>query len=37
MTLHNVMHLNRRVVFDEMIEEARLRQTASGRNVFMTL
>ena len=29
--------LNRRVIFDEIIEEARLRQTASGRNVFMTL
>ena len=27
-------NLNRRVIFDEIIEEAKLRQTVSGRNPF---
>lgn len=27
-------NLNRRVIFDEIIEEAKLRQTVSGRNLF---
>lgn len=34
MTLHNVMQLNRRVLFEEFIEEAKLRQSISGRNPF---
>ncbi|HIY01869.1 MAG TPA: hypothetical protein IAA26_08515 [Candidatus Blautia faecipullorum] len=32
--LHNVMQVNRRTLFEEMIEEAKLRQTYSGKNPF---
>lgn len=34
MTLHNVMQVNRRTLYEEVIEEAKLRQTVSGRNPF---
>lgn len=34
MTLHNVMQVNRRTLYEEFIEEAKLRQTVSGRNPF---
>lgn len=34
MTLHNVMQVNRRVLYDEFIEEAKLRMSATGRNPF---
>lgn len=33
-TLHNMLHINRRVVLDEMIEEAKIRQSTTGRNIF---
>ena len=33
-TIHNMLHINRRVVLDEMIEEAKLRQSTTGRNIF---
>lgn len=33
-TLHNVVKLNRRTLFEEMIEEAKLRQTYTGENPF---
>lgn len=32
MTLHNVMQVNRRVLFDEFIEEAKLQKSMTGRN-----
>ena len=32
--LHNVVQLNRRTLFEELIEEAKLRQTYSGKNPF---
>lgn len=32
--LHNVVQINRRTLLEEMIEEAKLRQSASGRNPF---
>lgn len=32
--LHNVVQINRRTLFEEMIEEAKLRQTYSGKNPF---
>lgn len=34
MTLHNVMQVNRHVLYDEFIEEAKLRQATTGRNPF---
>lgn len=34
MTLHNVMQVNRRVLYDEFIEEAKLRMSTTGRNPF---
>lgn len=34
LTIHNVMQVNRRVLYDEVIEEAKLRQTVNGRNPF---
>lgn len=32
--LHNVVQINRRTLLEEMIEEAKLRQSTSGRNPF---
>lgn len=32
--LHNVVQINRRTLFEEMIDEAKLRQSTSGRNPF---
>ncbi len=32
--IHNVVQINRRTLFEEMIEEAKLRQTYSGKNPF---
>lgn len=34
MTLHNVMQVNRRVLYDEFIEEAKLRMSTTGKNPF---
>ncbi len=32
--LHNVIQINRRILLDEMIDEAKLRQSTTGRNIF---
>ena len=32
--LHNVIQINRRTLLDEMIDEAKLRQSTTGRNIF---
>ena len=32
--LHNVVQINRRTLLEEMIEEAKLRQSTNGRNPF---
>lgn len=34
MTIHNVMQVNRRVLFDEFIDEAKLRKSMTGGNPF---
>lgn len=34
MTLHNVVQINRRTLLEEMIEEAKLQKSTTGRNIF---